>query len=86
MRMWVKIFYKKVFEIREATAGTQKILPFVNLIDRIDNAMEYAVKNNASSQWVDMLRRAQQILKKATKYEDRLPADNILCELLNIIE
>ena len=77
------ILYRKVSMARESCAGCcPKNKRTVARL--ITEAKETAAEFCASASIMNKLDSALAAMKKAKTYKDRLPIDNLLCELLNI--
>lgn len=78
-----QLLYQKVEDARESCAGCS-VLEKKPLLKKIDETITFALQVNASPQLVDKLAKAKQIVEKEKVFKDRLPADRILCEILNV--
>ena len=76
------ILYKLVWETREMTCGSN-VQPIQTVVYNLQKTIRYAKNVNAPETIITRLERANEILLDATKYADRLPADNLLCTILN---
>jgi hypothetical protein len=77
-----RIFYGKVSKARESIAGSNIQKEHVT-IEYIQDAINYGTKISIPEEYMTKITQALGIMKNAKEYGDRLPADNLLCEILN---
>lgn len=74
--------WNKIRDAREACAGSNW-QPKNILLGRIHNAIGTATTTKASKKILMKLKNAYTIIQKLKKHDDRLAADDILCDILN---
>lgn len=77
-----KKLYEFIWDARESCCGSSvkdKDILINKLTVALLEAHELQIDNNV----LDKLREARKIILKSRNYYDRLPADDILCEILN---
>lgn len=78
-----QLLYQKVESARESCCGCCP-LEKKDLLEKVDEAITFALESHAPTNVLDKLARAKQIIEKEKIFKDRLPADHILCEILNV--
>ncbi|RLG72876.1 MAG: hypothetical protein DRO23_09785 [Thermoprotei archaeon] len=80
-----QVLYTKIWNAREHCCGSNP-QPIPHVMREITEALGTAHILNAPQWIIDKLKQALEILRNAKSYYDQLPADNILCEILNKME
>jgi hypothetical protein len=77
-----RTLYEQILKTREATAGDD-IQNFDKVADMLTEAIHTAKAIHASDILIGKLNTALNMIRNAKCYGDRLPVDNILCNLIN---
>jgi hypothetical protein len=77
-----RVLYSMVWKAREHCAGSDVAEAGIVLKELLDTK-SYAERNEAGDIIIGKLLKAIEIMRTATQYKDRLPADDLLCEILN---
>jgi hypothetical protein len=77
-----RVLYSMIWKARENCAGSSLAETGIVLKNILD-AKAYAEQNQAGNTIIGKLMKALEIMRTANSFYDRLPADNILCEILN---
>lgn len=83
MRTTKELLYEKVSSAREACGGDCPLKKHA-LLKKVDGAIAFAQKVNAEFNILNKLSEARRIIAKSKTYAERLPADQLLCEILNV--
>jgi hypothetical protein len=81
-RLDEKALYRKIWVAREHCAGSNVAITDHVIADILD-AKNYAEHVGAGETIIGKLQKALEIMRTAKSYGDRLPADEILCHILN---
>jgi len=77
-----RVLYSMIWKARENCAGSN-VSETEIVIKNILDAKDYAEQFKAGDIIIGKLMKALEIMRTVIQYKDRLPADNILCEILN---
>jgi hypothetical protein len=80
--LYIHELYAKVSKARESCAGS-KVADLPVVLRNIQDALNYAVANQAEQSVIMKLNQALSQVKNASVWEDRLPADDLLCDIMN---
>jgi len=82
MKTTRQLLYRKVQDARESCAGDSPKNK-ETLLEKITEAIAFASEVEAPIEIINKLMRAERIVREEKEFEDRLPADQILCGILN---
>jgi len=77
-----QLLYQKVESARESCCGCCP-LERKDLLQKVDEAIVFALESNAPTNLLDKLVKAKKIIKREKTFKHRLSADQILCDILN---
>jgi len=77
-----RVLYAMIWKAREHCAGSE-VREQVQVIKEIFDAKTYAEEMKVGDIIIGKLMKALEIMRNANNYIDRLPADDILCDILN---
>lgn len=78
-----ELLYQKVSAAREHCAGCSPRKKS-ELLSDIQNALYFAYQVEASQELINKLIEAKSLIQKPKRYYDRIPADQLLSEILNV--
>ena len=77
-----RVLYAKIWKAREHCAGSD-VRDHETVEKEILDAKDYAEQFKAGDIIIGKLMKALEIMRTANNYYQRLPADDILCDILN---
>lgn len=83
MRTTRQLLYEKVNVAREHCGGSCPA-DKIYLLKDIADALNFAYEVSASQSIINKLIEVKKIVQKSKTFYERLPADDILCEILNV--
>ena len=83
MKTTRQLLYIKVEDARESCAGNSVKTKEI-LLQKIKDTIAFASQVETPMYLIQKLIKAERIVEKEKSFETRLPADQILCEILNV--
>jgi len=78
-----QLLYNKVSNAREHCCGCS-VQDKTYLLKDVADALNYAYFVNAPQTLINKLIEAKRLIRKSKAFHERLPADELLCEVLNV--
>jgi len=82
MKTTRQLLYRKVQDARESCAGDSVKTKEV-VLQKIKDAIAFASQIEAPMYIIKKLIKAERIVQREKEFADRLPADKVLCDILN---
>lgn len=83
MRTTKDLLWNKISVAREHCAGDSP-KDKIYLLKDVADALNFAYEVNAPQELINKLIEAKRIIQESKAYHERLPADELLCEILNV--
>jgi len=83
MRTTKQLLYAEVSRVREHCAG-DSVAEKPQLLKELKNVLEFAMRVDADLNIIAKLSYAEDLVMNEKTFGDRLAADKVLCEILNV--